>query len=120
MITTTKKQYDEFKRHVDRLVVLFGLHGLYDITVRHWPPTANDAWSECEDDSLTRTAWISLSRKVKSKGPMPDLKRLAAHEVAHLFTADMSALAKKRYTTEDEIIAIDERMANVLERILTA
>jgi len=120
MITTTKKQFAEFKRHVDRFVALFGLHGLYDVTTRHKTTKAADVWAQCDANGDTRQVTISLSTQADSAHPAPPMETLAAHEVAHLLIADLVVLAKWRYATEAEIDAVNERVSNVLERVLTA
>ena len=94
---------------------------LNDTTVVHTNDNGSDAWADCASDTIERWARIRLFKKVNDcPPPHPTMHACAAHEVAHLFAADMEALAQSRFATPQAIESVNERMANVLERILTA
>jgi len=114
---TTPRAFAIFKAECDRLVKLWGLND-WEVRVRHEDIGENLA--TCTPGIVSRICIIRLGTTWGPSDIPTDaaIKNAARHEVAHLATGELIALARARYVTDDEMTSAIETTAKRLERIL--
>lgn len=107
-----KADYETFKNGITEKLVELGVAGIWDINFVYAPELQHQAEVEASFDCSMVTVRFSHLEKNCS------MKRLIAHETAHVLTAEICGLAGKRYTTEDAVDRAAERLAVILEKVL--
>ena len=107
--------FSVFKAEVRRQLTRLGM-AEWDVTVQYGIPD-NPHEEEYASSSYSvdgKCAVITLSKKYKHAAP----KRIAKHEVAHIFLARLEDLAERRFASEHELRDVIESLVTVLEKVL--
>jgi len=114
MPETTKKDFETFKKEVEKWIKRFGLFG-WDVSFRHEEGVI-DSLGSCSVQVVERSAIISFS--VDWDGDVISTQRIKAtafHEVCELLLFPFSIMAQDRYTTEVQLLTEKHNIISILE-----
>lgn len=106
------KPIDIFKAEVRKMLQPLNM-GDYDITVKVGKLKANDA--EISADPKTRLVKIVMAESI-DKDEL-HIRKVARHEMWHLFLAGYRHMARDRYVNEAQLDDEEERLCTILEKI---
>ena len=108
-----KKDFELFKKEFTRYQKLFGLVG-YKVYFKYEPL---DCFASIEVDGMVATV-VLASEVSPEHEPFNDIKLSAKHEAIHLLINRLERLARRRYTTPDEITDASEELTVKLEGLI--
>jgi hypothetical protein len=110
---TTKAEFNRFKTECLRLQ---GVLGLYDWTLHfaHTELDDNQAVINTAPKACAAGLLFSTNNRLVDRTP----EDIAKHEMSHLIVARLRHLALQRSATEEQIEMEDERIANMISRLL--
>jgi len=113
---TTKKQFAEFEKECRRLQRVMGLTD-FDLSISHSPgPSRHQAGIEVDSDVAAASIFLNTDT---AGSYFVNISEIALHEMCHLLIADLDALARARFVTDEEIFKTDEKLTNRLVTLLT-
>lgn len=118
-VKTTKRQYEEFK---SRCLELRDVLNLRDWNIAFEHKDVGDANASVTSNAQARTATICLNLVITcGDGDCIEsgmIKRMANHEMFHVFLATLEDLGSCRWAHDDELKIETERMCRVMEGVL--
>lgn len=110
------RNFNEFVKECNRFIELFGLKS-YDVIIEQEFWDGSYARTYTNDEG--RVACIQLNTNLTAKDvQFQDIKATAFHEVCHLLLADLLYLAKKRFTSSEDIDKEEESVVVILEKTI--
>ena len=109
-------QFDDFKAEVERLVLKGGM-GDWKVEYAHKRLQGGHEAEFSANDDCT-VAYFSYTTSL-AKGCKPHPVLAARHEFGHMLSARLTRLAHKRFVHEDEVLAEEEKLSMICERLLT-
>jgi hypothetical protein len=111
---TRQEQYEAFKAAFDKCLDALQIRGMWDISMELLPKTSGDYQASCTIDPDTKAVRVRFSHIEKDT----TAERVARHETAHILVGDLAGLGTKRFVSEEELTRSEERVCNILEKIL--
>lgn len=113
----TRKDFEQFEAEFLRCVDILSLTDwnitfLFDSLDQYYADMK--IWSH----NFLATATLNNSRIDDISQHAYDPKRIARHEVGHLFHARLQYIGKERYVRPDDFVEESERLARVMETLL--
>ena len=110
---TTKVDFERFKAECIRLQDFIGLHD-WTLHFAHTELDDNQAVINTMPEACAAGFLFSTNNRLVDRTP----EEVARHEFAHLIVARLRHLASQRFATEEQIETEDERLANIISRLL--
>ena len=116
---TTAKQFNFFKKEVEKWIKKFGLIN-WDITIWHSEDVSVDAAADCACDFGQHYATVRLQKNIEEGDCFTNknIKRYAFHEVMHIFLYRIQYLADCRYIDNVEIPEEIHSLIRTLENVI--
>lgn len=111
---TREKDYEAFKKAFCGTLAELGIYGMWDIRYEMPRDKSDDFMARCNIEFDSRVVRVEFSHCDEHY----TVERLAKHEAAHILLADLACLGHTRFATKDEIDRAEERVCNILERVL--
>ncbi len=109
----TKRNMARFKREFSDWQKIFSL-GEYTVSFKS--KKFNDRFAEIDVDAEGCIAVVCVNDSEKWTDEMIDT--VAKHEAIHLLLARYSEIASRRFIDENELLAAEERVTCILEKLL--
>jgi len=109
---TGRRDFERFKRGIAAALRKLGIDGAWDVRFRYVPGL--DSQAESTFDVPHRMVTMEFG----GLSGTCSMHALTRHEAVHVLVAEMAHLSQERYTSEDAMIAAEERVATILEKIL--
>ena len=120
MPTTTKKDFELFKKECEKWVEVLGLHG-FEFRYGHlYCGDESDTFADATWENVPRSVFINLYENWPDgyEKNTTEIKLAAFHEVLHVFIGKLSNLARARYIKEREVEEAEHAIIRTLERVL--
>lgn len=116
-VETSAEHFEAFQRAAKAWQERLELHE-WRIYFNHGCP--EDFYSQVHYRTGSRIATIGFARKWDALRPLTEeeIVLLARHEVCHLLTADLQAVAKERYASEQQIDDAEEILVRRIEHTI--
>ena len=109
-------KYEAFKSEVERLVAKGGM-GDWKLEFAHKRLQGGHE-AQFESNADCTVAYFTYTTSL-AKGCTPRPVLAARHEFGHMLSARLTRLAHKRFVHEDEVLAEEEKLSMICERLLT-
>jgi len=117
-MTTTKKQFELFKKECRKWADRFGLNGWrFDFHLLDIGENQAEVRRDFMDCVATVRLHIELE-KVDGETWTDVIKNSAKHEMIHVLLGNIATLANSRHVQADEIVKADEELTRKLEEII--
>lgn len=115
--TTTKKQFEEFKKEFTHWQNHFGLFG-WHVYFYH-VDMGKDSYADIRLAVESRVAIVRFNLKLDSVSyEQHNIARSAKHEAIHLLLAPLADLNSEPFVTERQCIEAEENLVRVLEKVI--
>lgn len=109
---TREKDYEAFKKAFCGTLAELGIYGMWEFTYV-MVDESDDFKAQVNIDLDGRTVKVEYSHCTDTTP-----ERLGKHEAGHVLLADLSLLGQQRFVSKDELERAEERVVNILERVL--